>query len=179
MFTAPFELNDAGTNVAYRGNRDVYSVSISNSESVAVNQNGGDLFKGETDIFDTFIAVRDALINDDGSELTNLIEDVDAAVQMGVLHGEVGGRMQRLELAERQLTEVHTQLSELISRRDRYRYDSDDYEPAIIPSGDGGWAANECANSPTILTRFPMIRPTEPLMLKAVDWLLATEALLL
>ena len=145
VFTPPFELNDTGGRVDYRGNQDTFAVQISSSESVQVNQNGAELFQGGVDVFEVIIAVRDALENDDGAELTRLIEDVDAVQeQLGLLHGEVGGRQQRIELADRQLSEVHTQLSALISEEIDTDMSATIMNLQALSGGDGSRLTNEC-----------------------------------
>lgn len=112
----PFTRSADDTRVEYGGNLDGFSVEIGPTASIQVNQNGYQLFMGETDVFRSVIGLRDALKANDGDKVNTLLADVDAAsVQVNDLHGAMGGRLQRLELARNQLEDNQTYLGELVS----------------------------------------------------------------
>ena len=117
--TKPFEINDAGDNVLYKGDLDSFEVEVGFSAKAVVNQNGFELWKESEDIFDTLIDLRDALLDNDTQEISDLIADVDTvASHIGSLQGELGGRMQRLELTRTQMERTQLHLSEIISREE-------------------------------------------------------------
>lgn len=112
----PFARSADDSRVDYSGNVDGFAVQIGPSSSVAVNQNGNDLFKKDVDIFAALVDLRDALAANDGSGVAALIDRVDAAAQhVTVQHGNMGGRMQRLDLARNQLEDTQVQLRQLMS----------------------------------------------------------------
>ena len=113
----PFELSAEGDRVLYHGNQDTYAVRISNFETVTVNDPGDVVFQGETDIFQTLLDLKDALLDDDGQRISSTLDGLQAAQsQIVARHGEIGGRVQRLELAQRQLEISDVQLQDLISQ---------------------------------------------------------------
>jgi len=62
------------------------------------------------------IGLRDALNADDGPAVRAAIADVDAAhAQVATHFGELGGRVQRLEMTRNQLVDVRANLDELVS----------------------------------------------------------------
>jgi len=112
----PFARSDDDSRVDYSGNLDDFTVQIGPSSAVVVNQNGNDLFKTSVDIFDSLVDLRDALKNNDGPKVATLIDRVDAAAEHVIVqHGNMGGRMQRLELARNQLEDTQVQLRQLMS----------------------------------------------------------------
>jgi flagellar hook-associated protein 3 FlgL len=113
----PFALNEAGDRVLYSGNQDTYAVRISNFETVTVNDPGDQVFQGDTDVFQTLIDLKDALLDDDGQRVSSVLDDLHLAQdQIVARHGQIGGRVQRLELAQRQLEISDVQLQDLISQ---------------------------------------------------------------
>jgi flagellar hook-associated protein 3 FlgL len=112
----PFALGDDGASVTYSGNLDTFSVNVGPNSPVALNQDGYSLFMKGTDLFKTVIDLRDALNSNDGDLVNELIADVDtASTRVNELHGAMGGRIQRLELARNQLEDSKVYLGELIS----------------------------------------------------------------
>ncbi|MCK6488522.1 MAG: flagellar hook-associated protein FlgL [Planctomycetes bacterium] len=112
----PFARSADDASVAYSGNLDSFSIEIGPTATVPVNQNGYQLFMGEVDVFRSVIELRDALKANDGDKVNALLANVDAAsVQVNDLHGAMGGRLQRLELARNQLEDNRTYLGELVS----------------------------------------------------------------
>ncbi len=113
----PFARNAAGTGVDYSGNLDTFDVSIGPGAQATVNQNGNELFKGQTDIFKTLTDLRDALTQNDTAAISGSLAGVDAAAErVNDLHGAMGGRMQRLDLARNQLERTKSYLEELTSQ---------------------------------------------------------------
>jgi flagellar hook-associated protein 3 FlgL len=113
----PFALSADGTRVDYGGNLDSFNVQIGTSSTIAVNQNGYDLFKGKTDVFDALIQLRDALKANDPTKVSQLIDTVDAAQShANDLQGAMGGREQRLQLAQTQLQAEQVYQKQLISQ---------------------------------------------------------------
>lgn len=113
----PFARDADDTRVDYRGNLDTFQVQIGPHASVTVNQNGYDLFKGGTDVFDTLVQLRDALLANDGQTVNDLIATVDLThEQINNLQGAMGGRLQRLELSRNQLEDGKVFTEGLISK---------------------------------------------------------------
>jgi flagellar hook-associated protein 3 FlgL len=113
----PFALSADGTRVDYGGNLDSFNVQLGTSSTIAVNQNGYDLFKGKTDVFDALIQLRDALKANDPTKVSQLIDTVDAAQShANDLQGAMGGREQRLQLAQTQLQAEQVYQKQLISQ---------------------------------------------------------------
>ena len=114
--TKPFELNADASDVQYNGNLDTFKVQVGFSAQVAVNETGYELWKSDVDIFEVLVDLRDALNDNDGEAVGDLIQEIDSvSTHVIALQGELGGRGQRLELARRQLEEAQLQLGELIS----------------------------------------------------------------
>jgi flagellar hook-associated protein 3 FlgL len=112
----PFALSEDGSQVQYSGNLDSFSIAIGPTAAIPVNQHGHELFMGSTDIFASVIQLRDALKANDGDKVNDLLAGVDAAsVQINDIHGAMGGRLQRLDLARNQLEESRVYLGELVS----------------------------------------------------------------
>lgn len=117
--TKPFEMNGDRDNVLYRGDLDTYQVEVGFSAKAVINQNGFQLWKESEDIFQTLVDLRDALNDNDASEVGDLISNVDeVASHITSLQGELGGRMQRLELSRNQLERAKLHLGEIISREE-------------------------------------------------------------
>lgn len=113
----PFTLSADGGRVDYGGNLDSFNVQIGTSSTIAVNQNGYDLFKGSTDVFDALIQLRDALKANDPTKVSQLIDTVDSAQShANDLQGAMGGREQRLQLAQTQLQAEQVYQKQLISQ---------------------------------------------------------------
>lgn len=113
----PFALAADGGSVSYGGNLDDFSVQIGPTATVQINQNGHQLLQGSTDVFGSIIKLRDALASNDGGQVNALLTDVDAAAtQINDVHGSMGGRLQRLELARSQLEDTQASLDELASQ---------------------------------------------------------------
>jgi len=112
----PFARSADGATVTYGGNLDTFSVNVGPNSPVTLNQDGYSLFMKGTDLFKTVIDVRDALNANDGDKVNSLITNVDAASsRVNELHGAMGGRIQRLELARNQLEDSQVYLGSLIS----------------------------------------------------------------
>ncbi|NRA36965.1 MAG: flagellar hook-associated protein FlgL [Planctomycetes bacterium] len=117
--TKPFEMNGARDNVIYQGDLDTYEVEVGFSAKAVINQDGYELWKDSADIFDTLIELRDALNDNDSQEVSDLIAQVDSVSSHVIgLQGELGGRMQRLELSRGQLEMAKLHLGEIISREE-------------------------------------------------------------
>jgi flagellar hook-associated protein 3 FlgL len=113
----PFAVAADGSRVDYAGNLDAFQVQVGPNSSIEVNQNGYDLFKGQVDVFDALVQVRDALKANDGAKVAKLIDTLDAAHRhANDLQGAMGGRVQRLELARTQLEAGQVYQKELISQ---------------------------------------------------------------
>ena len=113
----PFALAADGLQVDYSGNLDSFQVEVGPNSRIQVNQDGNQLFKGEVDIFDTLIQLRDALMANDATATAKLIDTVDASQRhANDLQGSMGGRIQRLERAQSQLEINRTYQKELISQ---------------------------------------------------------------
>lgn len=116
VYTRPFALAEGGNRVEYHGNLDTFEVNIGPTARVAVNQDGHRLFKQPIDVFDALITVRDALLDNDIEGVNAAIEAVDVSQRhVESLRGAMGGRVQRLEMAQRQLEVGVLRLKELIS----------------------------------------------------------------
>lgn len=113
----PFALSADGSQVDYSGNLDSFQVDVGPNSRIQVNQDGNQLFKGEVDVFNTLIQLRDSLTSNDASATAKLIDTVDASQRhANDLQGAMGGRIQRLERAQSQLETNRTYQKELISQ---------------------------------------------------------------
>ena len=103
--------------VDYVGNLDTFEVKIGASATVAVNQNGYDLFKGANDVFSALVTLRDALTSNDAQTISGLVSTIDGIHnQVNNLQGGMGGRVSRLELTQSQLENAKVFLGSLISQ---------------------------------------------------------------
>ncbi len=115
--TKPFQVASDRSRVDYIGNLDTFEVKIGASASVAVNQNGYDLFKGTNDIFSALVTLRDALTSNDAQTISGLVSTIDGIHnQVNNLQGGMGGRVSRLELTQSQLENAKVFLGSLISQ---------------------------------------------------------------
>ena len=116
--TRPFEQAADGSAVAYVGNLDTFEVDVSPGATATVNDNGYALFQGgAADIFRTLIELRDALSDNDTQTIVDQLAVIDdAQTHLNDLHGQLGGRMQRLELTRNQTEAARTTIAELISQ---------------------------------------------------------------
>ncbi|TVR47170.1 MAG: flagellar hook-associated protein 3 [Planctomycetota bacterium] len=115
----PFALNNDRSAVAYAGDLDDFQVSISQTTRVSVNLNGHSLFKSEVDVFATFARIRDALDDNDPEGVEELLDELDRVQNhISGKQGELGSRMQRVELTRTQIDNALVNLSELISNEE-------------------------------------------------------------
>ena len=113
----PFARNADDDGVGYSGDLDTFEVKIGPNSAVTVNQNGYELFKGDHDVFQSLIDLRDALRDNDPDRVSSVISDVDdSSEQINNLYGSMGGRLQRLELAKSQLENAKIYVGELVSQ---------------------------------------------------------------
>lgn len=123
VLTKPFVRSEDGTNVTYNGNLDTFAIQVGPASSVSINQDGHTLFKGDVDVFKALSDIRDALKNNDPEKASALVADLDTASNhINNLHGALGGKETRLELANSQLTSAKTGLDELISKSEDVDY---------------------------------------------------------
>ena len=114
VLTQPFAI--ANDTVVYQGDLDDFQVSISHSTRVAVNLNGHSLFKQEEDVFAIFSRVSKALRENDPEEVEALLDNLDQTQHhLAGKQGELGSRIQRVELTRTQLEFASVNISELIS----------------------------------------------------------------
>ena len=115
--TPPFAIAADGSSVTYGGNLDAFAVKVGPNSSVTLNQDGYGLFMKDVDVFKMVIDLREALNANDGDKVNALLTDADASSShINNLHGAMGGRLQRLELAKNQLEDSQVYLGELISQ---------------------------------------------------------------
>ncbi len=128
VLDAPFALAADGSAVAYAGNLDTFEVAVGAGATAVVNENGFALFQGgPVDVFRTLIDLRDALRANDTDDIVANLGAIDAAQDhLNNLHGQLGGRMQRLELTRSQLEGSRIYLGDLVSQAE----DAD--MPAVI-----------------------------------------------
>ncbi len=113
----PFARGSGDQRVDYSGNLDTFTVRIGPNSDVQVNQDGFSLFLKDSDVFSSLFQLRDALNNNDPAEVNDLLTDLDQSQsQVSSLHGAMGGRLQRLELARNQLESTKVTLGDLVSK---------------------------------------------------------------
>ncbi len=118
-FTKPFELNAARDHATYLGELDSFQIDVSFSSRATVNPDGHSLWKNDVDIFDAVIELRDALEANDPQAITNMIAEIDeASAHVSTVQGQLGGRVERLELSRVQLESAQVHLGEIISREE-------------------------------------------------------------
>ncbi len=114
--TEPFAVNEDRSGVTYSGDLDDFEVSISQTTRVAVNLNGHSLFKEEVDVFRVFADIRNALNDNDPEGIEDLLSEMDAVQDhISGKQGELGSRIQRIELTSTQIDNALLNLGELIS----------------------------------------------------------------
>lgn len=107
--TKPFELSEDGSYVAYHGDLDTFSVEISPSGSARVNENGLALFKEQRDVFQVVLELRDALKENDPEQINTLLTDIDNVHRyVKETQGSLGGRLERVDLTNKQLQIIAT-----------------------------------------------------------------------
>ncbi|TVR16528.1 MAG: flagellar hook-associated protein 3 [Planctomycetota bacterium] len=115
VLTQPF-VRDADGAVRYQGDLDDFEVSISQTTRVAVNLNGHALFKQEVDVFAAISRIREALDDNDPQRVEELLDDLDALQRhLSGKQGELGSRIQRVELTRSQIDFALVNISELLS----------------------------------------------------------------
>ncbi len=113
----PFARNAQDTGVSYTGNLDSFGVQIGPNSTVQVNTDGFSLLQGQQDIFGTLYKLRDALNQNDPATVNTLLPRVDASFQqVNGIQGQMGGRIQRLDLARSQLEGTKVYLGDLVSQ---------------------------------------------------------------
>jgi flagellar hook-associated protein 3 FlgL len=113
----PFARNAQDTGVTYSGNLDSFSVQIGPNSNVQVNTDGYSLLKGQNDVFNTLFKLRDALNQNDPTTVNSLLTNLDGAFQqVNGAQGQMGGRLQRLTLAQSQLEATQTNADGLVSQ---------------------------------------------------------------
>lgn len=103
--TRPFEWIDDGAGnrqVVYHGDGNVTQVEISKGVTVFRNVSGNEVLGGVNgrNLFESMLAISDALAADDTEALTELVGDIDAHQSNALqVRGKIGAQQNRLEMA--------------------------------------------------------------------------------
>lgn len=104
---------------SYQGDANVQAVKIGSSSSVDMALNGGEVFGGSpggTDIMATVAAFSSALAADDGDGVRAAIDGLEAGLsQLSKGVSDIGGRVSRLNAAERDLSVYRLELESTVS----------------------------------------------------------------
>jgi len=123
--TTPFASNAGATPpVIYNGDDGQQNIEVGRNASVAVNLPGSIVFNmgsaadpGLDDVFTSLTKLRDSIAAGDSAAISQQITDVDAHLERAlVLRGDVGGKLQRLEMCANQLQNVDLAVSEALSK---------------------------------------------------------------
>jgi flagellar hook-associated protein 3 FlgL len=106
------------TTVAYQGNTDDITVTISDGVQVTVNDNGEQVFQADVDIFESLIGLRDDLRAGDRNSIreTRITELTTARDQLLRRQARIGSVQNRLDRTEFELEDFNLQFEELLSR---------------------------------------------------------------
>jgi flagellar hook-associated protein 3 FlgL len=98
----------------FNGNSEHISIAVGDATAVDVNVSGADVLTGASDVPQTFIDVRDAMLAGDTNTLRNLIADIDQGYEQ-VLRGltRIGSVQNRVEVSEVELEEFIGQHEEM------------------------------------------------------------------
>ncbi len=104
---------------SYQGDANVQAVKIGSSSLVDMALNGGEVFGGSpggTDIMATVAAFSSALAADDGDGVRAAIDGLEAGLsQLSKGVSDIGGRVSRLDAAERDLSVYRLELESTVS----------------------------------------------------------------
>jgi flagellar hook-associated protein 3 FlgL len=119
VLTEPFQITDDRGRVDYLGDLDSFRVQVGPTSSAEVNANGFRLFKDPVDVFEVFIQIRDRLADNDPEGVEALIDRLDRSQDhLANQQGDVGAKVQRVELTRAQIEEAEVNLSQLISNEE-------------------------------------------------------------
>ncbi|NOZ08288.1 MAG: flagellar hook-associated protein 3 [FCB group bacterium] len=111
--TEPFQYD--GTSVVYTGNDGAIKRKIDDNTSVTVNITGQELM--DTQMFDSIIALKDALIADDPSAVASTIDLLDgASEQIMSLESRVGSLANQLDLTNQRIETANVNLASYLSQ---------------------------------------------------------------
>ena len=114
---------DAFATGYYAGNGEELSAEIGQGISFDYSVSGAAAFTGaetgNVDIFAVLNDLKDALLDNDSNAISDLLDDLeDGSVQINTNIAKCGTRMNRLEIAQNNLTDLDLKLTELISNRE-------------------------------------------------------------
>jgi flagellar hook-associated protein 3 FlgL len=110
--TQPFE--DDGT---YNGDtNNIERIVAPGGMSISINLNGEEVFKTGEDIFDTFQDLIDGLNNNDTQAISDQLDRLNTSLnQVLQYRGEVGSKMNEMQAVQTQLTDMETNVTNLLS----------------------------------------------------------------
>ncbi|HCW77216.1 MAG TPA: hypothetical protein DHU63_11855, partial [Candidatus Marinimicrobia bacterium] len=104
-----------GTAVTYAGNSDKITRRIAENQNMEINLPGQDL--ADTGLFDNMIALRDALIANDGDAIQTALGDIeDTEKQLLNISSAQGSLMGQLDLTEQRLNTANINLQSNLSQ---------------------------------------------------------------
>ncbi len=115
----PFTLAPDGSRVDPNpeGINGALKVELGDGKVEQYNITGEETFNNNVDIFGTLISLRDAFANQDTATISNLIPELDRALdQITEANTKVGARINRFELLEEQYRNENLRLQEFLSK---------------------------------------------------------------
>ncbi len=109
----PFQFD--GSTVTYTGDTGAINRTIDDNTTVSVNISGQELM--DTQMFDSLIALRDALNADDQSAIENAIEPIsEASAQVLALQTRMGSLSNRLDMTSQRIETANVNLTSYLSQ---------------------------------------------------------------
>ncbi len=115
----PFTLAPDGSSVTANpdGIDGALKAEIGDGKVEQYNISGEQVFNSDVDIFGTLIALRDAFANQDTATISNLIPDLETALdQITEANATLGAKIKRFELIDEQYRNENLRLQEFLSK---------------------------------------------------------------
>lgn len=114
--SAPLERID--DTILYKGDNNTRQIEVSNSVIIEASPSGKSLFI-DTEMFDTLISLKNALLNGNTAYINNLIGKVDSIMdKIGSELSSLGARLNRVELTKDLLSDKSIRYTDLLSKQE-------------------------------------------------------------
>ncbi len=116
--TIPFSIAGDRNSVITNGSSidKQWRIEVGKYQMETISVSGEEVFRGDVDIYDLFIQIRDAFTNQDSATLQSLLDELDSAQDQVLSRGaRVGGIINRFELLYSQYEVENTNLRSFIS----------------------------------------------------------------
>lgn len=114
--SAPLERID--DTILYKGDNNTRQIEVSNSVIIEASPSGKSLFI-DTEMFDTLISLKNALLNGNTAYINNLIGKIDSIMdKIGSELSSLGARLNRVELTKDLLSDKSIRYTDLLSKQE-------------------------------------------------------------